>query len=192
MTVSLRFKSFFALFMAAVLLLLPNSSAFAADYPPPQIKIKFQGQENSQWCWNAVSVMLLELYGKKMTQEEYAMYVLGHTKNVTILEGEFKGALNDKGIYGDYKDAEKYGPATWDEIKSSINKGYPVVVFRYKQNGNGHIIIINGYYTKPGDSNQYLIITDPKIGEDWYTYDEIAKDKYWDWDGTWLNVRNKK
>ncbi|GEB33187.1 C39 family peptidase [Brevibacillus sp. FSL K6-0770] len=191
MAVSLRFKNFLALFLAAVLLLLPNTAAFAGkkDYPDPQIKIKPVSQEKSQWCWSAVSVMLLELYGKKMSQSEYAKFVNGSTDNVTIFKSQFIDKLNEKGIYGDYKATA----ATWNEIKSSIDKGRPVVVFKKKQKGNGHVLIINGYFNKPGDNTNYVIMVDPNGGtEDWYTYEEVANNSYNVWEASWINVRNKK
>lgn len=188
MNVSLKFRSFIALLMAAVLLLLPNSAAFAAkkDYPDPQIKITHARQEKTQWCWAATSVMLLDaLKNVKMTQTEYAIYANNSDLNETLLRGEFINRLKEKGIYGDRIE----GPATWDEIKSSIDKGYPVVVFQKKKSGNGHILIINGYYTKPNDSEKYLIINDPQVNEDWFTYDEIAKATTMKWDSSWINVR---
>lgn len=64
-----------------------------------------------------------------MSQSEYAKFVNGSTDNVTIFKSQFIDKLNEKGIYGDYKATA----ATWNEIKSSIDKGRPVVVFKKKQ-----------------------------------------------------------
>ncbi|WP_289138407.1 C39 family peptidase [uncultured Brevibacillus sp.] len=188
MTVSLRFKSFFAILMAAVLLLLPNTSAFAAD-PPAQIKINYQSQEKSQWCWAAVSVMLLDVFGIKMTQSQYAQYANGHTQNVTIMDFEFRDALEGKGITGKMTP----GPATPAQIKASIDRKEPVVVFqKFKRTGVGHLVIINGYFEKPGDNNLYLWINNPskQVGvQDWYTYEEMKTDKSIQWTQSLINIK---
>lgn len=188
MTVSLKLKSFIALLMTAVLLIFPNSAAFAQE---PQIKINHVTQKKDRWCWVAASVMLLDLYGIKMTQDEYAKFVNGHTDNVSIPAFEFKSSLNKKGIYGDTKN----GPATWEEITTSIDKGYPVIAFQTKASGRAHLIIINGYYTEgKGDNgdNRFLIMNDPSGGEDWETYNDFRYQSKIEWYGSWLNVRNTK
>ncbi|QRG68619.1 C39 family peptidase [Brevibacillus choshinensis] len=196
MSISVRFKSLIALLMTVVFLLVP-SSAFASygsdpEYPTPQIKINWVYQGKSLWCWNAVSVMLLDYYGIKMTKDEYAMFVNGHTDNVTIPAFKFKSKLNEKGIYGDNLNSA----ASWNQIKASIDKGYPIVAFKEKKkDGFGHTYIINGYYTKKigGVDVQYVIYNNPAEGEDALPYNEFNQDNpTWNWTGSWLNVNKIK
>ncbi|MED1801762.1 papain-like cysteine protease family protein [Brevibacillus porteri] len=179
MTVSLKFKSFITLLMAAVLLLLPNSPAFAAKLNP-QIKIQYVPQDKSKWCWAATSVMLLNYYNKPMGLEEYVEKVLEEKTNKAIPEFRFESELNEMGIYGDSMNK----PATWKQVTSSIDKGYPVVVYQQRTGKVGHMLIINGYF----DDN--LIITNPSNtgGQYEITYDELLDDGNNKWTGTWLNV----
>ncbi|MFP3391035.1 papain-like cysteine protease family protein [Brevibacillus sp. SIMBA_040] len=190
MTVSLRFKSFFTLLMAAVLLLLPNTSAFAGvvDYPPPQLKIKHAPQEYSQWCWSAMSVMILDYYGEKMTQSEYAKYVNGHTKNVQIMDFEFTEALDEKGITGKMIPRKE---TTYKKITSSIDLGQPVAILtKNHRTGNGHIILVIGHFMK--DGQEALIINDPgQMVTDWIFFDEIGTGNI-EWQQTWLNIKKTK
>ncbi|MGF9910962.1 papain-like cysteine protease family protein [Brevibacillus porteri] len=191
MTVSLKFKSFIALLMAAVLLLLPNSLAFAAKPPAPQINIKTVYQAKTMWCWAATSVMLLDYYGISITQEKYAEEVRGDTANKTIPAFEFQSELRERGIYGDVLNE----PATWEQVTKSIDNRDPVVIYldRSHKGKVGHMMIIEGYYI---DKNGVKFVhvnnaanSGGKYEMEWEA--ELIKGDD-EWVGTYLNINKNK
>lgn len=191
MTVSLKFKSFIALLMAAVLLLLPNSLAFAAKPPAPQINITNVKQSETNWCWAATSVMLLDYYKISITQEKYAKEVRGDTANRTIPAFEFESELRERGIYGD----DIKGPATWEQIKKSIDNRNPVVVYldRSHRGKVGHMMIIEGYYIENGV--KFVHVNNPaktggKYEMEWEA--ELLNSDDETWVGTYININKNK
>lgn len=191
MTVSLKFKSFIALLMSAVLLFLPNSPAFAASIPDPQLNIKTVYQAKTMWCWAATSVMLLNYYGNPIRQEEYVKEVFeGETSNSTIPEFQFESELEDRGIYGDSKNRA----ATWNEITQSIDNGDPIVAYidRSRRGKVAHMLIIEGYFTQ--NNIDYVHVNDPSStgGKYELTYEELLDDGNNVWYGTLLNINKNR
>ncbi|EMT54254.1 hypothetical protein I532_01570 [Brevibacillus borstelensis AK1] len=161
MTFLARYKNWLALFIIPFLLLIPSQSTSAATNVTKELPMKFESQEKTNWCWAAMSVMMLKYYyNTNITQTEYAEYVLerntGLNEQITFLTFQVK--LRGKGI-----DGSSYGgPISFAKIKENIDANKPIVISFVKSNNVGHMQLIYGY--SEIDGVKYVHYFDPAGG----------------------------
>ncbi len=125
-------------------------------------------QGNTNGCGSTSLAMVLNYYGIDVSRQDIDNSIRRVDNSIGATPEDELQYARDHGL-----DAEEYNNGTWDEVKSMIDQGYPVMASVTGQNipeipsGNlpdgRHQIVITGYETA-ADGTQYVLFHDPNYG----------------------------
>ncbi len=156
--------------------------------PPPStpaihLDMAMQQQEQTSWCWSAVSVSVKLFFNATVPikQCEQANHYLSQTtccidggSNVCNTTGALDGALSVLGNLAAFKDGAISFSNVLDQISSSRPVGCRIGWLTAGHLNNlGHFVVIDG--CDPGSPNQLLTIKDPFYGTSIFPYNMFAK-----------------
>jgi hypothetical protein len=149
--------------------------------------LRMAGQEETNWCWSAVTqAVLLFLRGKALTQEEIASeharqsgkpYVCGPPNRKKTLGGNCSDAachgscndahilrivLKEQGCYGGLLSSD--AAPSFAQIQAEIDSGRPVACRIHWSGGGGHFVLVSGW-TIGADGVERVHILDPAANE---------------------------
>ena len=125
-------------------------------------------QGNTNGCGSTSLAMVLNYYGIDVSRQDIDNSIRRVDNSIGATPEDELQYARDPGL-----DAEEYNNGTWDEVKSMIDQGYPVMASVTGQNipetpsGNlpdgRHQIVITDYETA-ADGTQYVLFHDPNYG----------------------------
>ena len=138
----------------------------------------FNDQGDSNGCATTSLSMVLEYFGIHMTREEIDQAIRRGDNFLGSSVDDILEFARDHGL-----EAEGYNNGTWEEVKSMIDQGYPVLAsVDSDDNIKGtdtsdpsktvglpdgrHVITITGYGTDPATGEEYVLYHDPNYGDD--------------------------
>ena len=188
-------KAMLSMFLAVALLWGYQVSALAMErYLPISVQI----QQNTNWCWAASSVAMLNMRitsKTPTTQTAHAQFVQQSTSNN-------KRSIDN--IYLDFVSANKYGrTCTWNALNNKtghLTLSYSTIVSQINANKpilcdlamlpnyfDGHFVVIAGYW----DANSSIYIMDPYDGCKYFSYytflNNYNNGASWYWDSAIYN-----
>jgi hypothetical protein len=141
---------------------------------PPGVKIlplRHHSQSTDVWCWAASIAMVAEFLGKKPVSDCFVASRLDKTNGGEahcctadgepdtprcVRPGKSQDMMETMKWYFQLTPTLIHHALKWDEVKGSIDSGYPMIAGLYLGGRMGHAVVISGY-AEPG----YLIINDP-------------------------------
>lgn len=160
------------------------------------LKIPFEHQKESLWCWAACSVNIAyAIKGEsKFTQSELAELMIGDKdKNKATFENDMAIAVNlalgdDQNCIYTYD--ENITSYTESDFKQSIDKGLPVYISRKSTNSEPfskeHDMLIFGY--KKVDNTVVFLIFDPKSDCEVSVFENTFQEVFFDTDHLYQNL----
>jgi ABC-type dipeptide/oligopeptide/nickel transport system permease component len=150
-------KKFYVLFSAVIALMLLHSQVASAYVDYKLLSVSAETQQQSNWCWAAVTDMIAKFFGANSSQTDIVTYVKGSLVNETGT------------VYDMQKGLSKYRitstPITttlgFASVISEINNGQPIGTVIAWSSGGGHAHVIRGYYEDTSNSTQNLYYIDP-------------------------------
>jgi hypothetical protein len=149
-----------------------NETDLETEAPPAekQLPVTHHAQSQVIWCWAASSAMVLEYVLKRTVSDcdvaSALDQVTGGEGHCCAADGRLRSercyhARNTELVAGVLRSyglsvTVIHGPLGWDELKRSIDAGYPVIAGLYWGGETGHIVVITGY-REPGT----VIVDDP-------------------------------
>jgi hypothetical protein len=138
-----------------------------------RLTFTMQHQQQTQWCWAAVSTSVSHYYDSSSTwtQCTVANAELGQT---TCCQNGSSAACNVPWYLDDALqrtgnlNAFSGGAASFADVRTEIDSGRPLGVRIGWSGGGGHFAVIEGY--KPGPGTQRVAIDDPWYGASDLTY----------------------
>jgi hypothetical protein len=133
---------------------------------PPELRWRrlafaMQTQQQTNWCWCAVTVSVANFYGDALTQCGFANTALSRNDccgmggpgacNVT---NEIVAPLNTAGHLGSWQASAP----TFNQIRSEIDGGRPVSTHISWSGGGGHFVAVTGYLE---GSSEFVAVQDP-------------------------------
>ena len=125
-------------------------------------------QGNTNGCGSTSLAMILNYYGISVSREDVDKEIRRADNSIGATPEDELQFARDHGL-----EAEEYNNGSWEEVKSMIDKGYPVMASVTGQNiaelpdGNlpdgRHQIAITGY-EKGADGKEYVLFHDPNFG----------------------------
>ena len=125
-------------------------------------------QGNSNGCGSTSLAMVLNYYGIPVTREDIDREIRRADNSIGATPEDELQYARDHGL-----EAEEYNNGSWEEVKSMIDKGYPVMASVTGHNlaeqpdgnlpGGRHQIAITGY-EKGADGKEYVLFHDPNHG----------------------------
>ncbi len=126
-------------------------------------------QEETNWCWAASSLSILNYYGIYTSQSQYVTYVKTGTTspiydpNVTATVSECENGLDYFGV----SSTMYYGSLSFSTVKSEVGtNNRPIfTAIRWLDSNNtvvgGHAVVIDGYYEYTNEDYQEIRYMDP-------------------------------
>ncbi|WP_273545634.1 papain-like cysteine protease family protein [Paenibacillus caui] len=116
-------------------------------------------QDMNQWCWAAVSVMMIDQLGTPPSQSQFVDYVKGSVVNETGTVTDMKKGLANWGLTSDTKIGT---PLAFQTVASQISNNQPIgTVILWEDGSGGHAYAIRGYYEDTSRSKQDIYYIDP-------------------------------
>lgn len=119
-------------------------------------------QQESYWCWNAVSVSVDHFFNpsSQLTQDQFAVQAL----DVPLADADqpfyLQDALTDLGLLNKFLQ-DQY--LTFASIQQQVTAGLPVGVHIVWNEGGSHYVVIVGYGLSPA-GNPQVSVADPLLG----------------------------
>lgn len=180
-----RNKSFLIVLSCLLLsFFLFTSSAFAyINYK--NNSVTGQVQQKSYWCWAAVTSMLANYLGANATQSQIVTKIYGSAVNKTGTVIDMKNALSNWNI----RSTTILNSVSFCEIISNIDKNMNLSAAIAWTDGNGHALLIKGYYQDTNKSVRNVYYIDPADGTGYIkNYNEFVSNSAWDWRNTLSTV----
>lgn len=121
-------------------------------------------QSQSNWCWAASSVGILDYYGTSVSQSSFVTYVKGSAVNDPASDAEAQDGLDNWGISSTLSTSN----ISYNSLVSNIaDNNDPVYVGWSWTSGGGHVVVVKGilnydfgyiedvYYMNPADGLTY-------------------------------------
>jgi len=151
----------------------PLSSGGAVHIPNAD-RMPFYDQQGTQGCGTTSLSMVLEYYGVHVSREDIDAAIRRGDNFLGSSVDDIIEFARDHGVQ-----AEGYNNGTWEELKSMIDGGHPVMV-SVDGDGSGtaadgssqslpdgrHLLVITGYETDPATGKEYVLYHDPNYGDD--------------------------
>jgi hypothetical protein len=152
----------------AAVSLLASGEAWAAS--SRSLHVPYHPQSTDVWCWAATIAMVAEYFNHEPVSDCDVADRLdrvnggggvccshGRPDNSVCFRGRRDMAMIEVMKWYFHLDpVEFHRPLTFEEIKGSIDAGYPIIAKLVVRPGWGHVIVIDGY-----DKNQMLQVKDP-------------------------------
>lgn len=142
-------------------------TAGGATRLPNETRMPFYDQGDSQGCATTSLSMVFEYFGIHISREEIDKAIRRGDNSLGSSVDDILEFAREHGL-----EAEGYNNGTWEEVKSMIDQGYPVLA---SVKGDGevsslpdgrHVITITGYETDPKTGEEYVLYHDPNYGDD--------------------------
>ena len=157
------------------------------------LDVPLKEQEESEWCWAAVSQAILEYYGVIVSQTEIAEYGTGGKNTWNYLWGRgddnprrysISMILDNWGEH--YESAGKYVLSLADLTNEIDVQGNPFVINIMWNNGGGHYRVVHGV------SDDMIAVMDPWPGTGYSvdSYDWVVQNSRNRWENTLLTQGN--
>lgn len=170
--------------------------------PPPDILATLPGagltldfemetQQESQWCWSAVSVSVLRFYqsSSALTQcglanLEFGTDVCCANPSACNVDHTLDTALAQVGHLNDMV----FAPLSFQETDNEINSRRPLGCRIGWFGGGGHFVVIHGTSIDAGGGSQkmWVAVADPKFGPSDYLMDDFTF-RYRQGEGEWTH-----
>ena len=143
---------------------------------PNADQMPFIDQGDSGGCATTSLSMIFEYFGIHMTREEIDKVIRRADNFLGTSLPDILEFARDHGL-----EAEAYNNGTWEEVKSMIDQGCPVLAYVDSDGsvkgtdsdtketvaiGGPHVITITGYGTDPATGEEYVLYHDPNYGDD--------------------------
>jgi len=148
--------------------------------PANQLNMTMQFQQQTNWCWSAVSVSVKLFYTPtaSITQCEQANRQLSQTTccgaggpGVCNIPWYLNEALTGLGNFVSWNN----GTTSLADVIAQIGLSRPIGCRIGWFGGGGHFVAVVGYFVASDDpALQFLLIEDPIYGTSVYTYHEFA------------------
>lgn len=155
---------------------------------PLEVLLDFevQPQQESEWCWAAVSTSINHFYNPASTvsQCQVVNEQLGRSDCCTDPSSSNcnqPGYLDQALQYLGNLSSEK-GQGTYQDAVQALNAGTPPCIRIGWSGGGGHFIGVKGC-----EPNNFVLVTDPISGDSAVTYDALTTGQY-EGSGTWTNT----
>jgi hypothetical protein len=161
---------------------------------PYQLAFGMQSQQQTNWCWAAVSVSIAGYYGTvgpsggPWQQCEVANSQLGQTAccaNGATPQCNMPWYLDQAlTAVGHLAGPPTAGSSPYSDVQQEINANRPVAVRIGWAGGGGHFVVLSGYDDNAG--NQFLDVEDPWYGPSLVDYSAFAT--AYQGSGTWTHT----
>jgi len=176
----LRKSNLTPILLLAVICLLGFATSVSAYVGYETLDIPTQKQQDTQWCWAANSVMVIDFLGNAPTQRQFVRYVKGEVVNDTGSIYEIVDGLDHWGIHSravlDY--------LSFSRIENRINRGQPIIARIGWTGGGGHFFTIRGYYENTDTDEQDVYFIDSLKDEKTHkiqNYDRFVRNSNFKW-----------
>lgn len=154
------------------------------------LPFNMETQEQSQWCWSAVSVSVSKFYNPSsaITQCELASQELGagccSNPSACNVDHTLETALQQVGHFNDMM----FFPLSFGETETEISSRRPLGCRIGWFGGGGHFVIIHGTAVETSGAfiKQWVAIADPKFGPSDYLIDDFTF-SYRQGEGEWTH-----
>ena len=132
-------------------------------------------QEMGLWCWAAVALSVEKYFEPTSQQTQCGIATLVHhlnccaNKTACNRKAELHVALQKVGHFHDIR----VGRLTFDQIKTSIDAGFPVCVRIGWWPQGGHYVVITGAAIDDS-GDQWVTVADPLYESGMWYYDEFS------------------
>lgn len=169
----LRFKKIISVSCSIASILLFTASAYA--YSVNINNVIPQEQQQTFWCWAATSSMAANYLGvSSATQSNIVTAAFGSPYNVTGTVNDMKRGLAAYGITSTALNTS----IAFNTIVSNIDSRSNVITTIKQSNGNGHALLIKGYYSDV----QNLYYVDPAdASSNVMAYSTYKSNSNWNW-----------
>ena len=165
------------------------------------VSLQVQRQQNSEWCWAAVSTSVDRFFRPDSTHTQCE--IAGSVLNVKCCDGT--QAVKSDACNTPHALHSVLGrlhllaadpivkPLAFDQVRREVDAGRPVcILIKWLDNqgqvtNRGHFIALNGYRVTPAQK-QFVSITDPMYGASEIAFDQFTSRKggYRDGRGVWF------
>jgi hypothetical protein len=170
----------------ALIVVLTGGNALAYTERTVTTTVPFYRQAKSEWCWAAVSLMLIRHFHPDNTssQSSLVFQAIGSTNNVS---GSPDYILDNTDIDHDWA----WGEISIDTIADNINNNRPIQVDIQYGSGRKHAVIIYGYHQIDAEHNGFfeLLYWDPNGFTGTMEYNDFVENGTFIWWGTRYNFR---
>jgi hypothetical protein len=135
-------------------------SGHIPEYGPTGQTMPFYDQGNSQGCGTTSLAMILKYFGIDISRKQIDSVSRRTDSSLGSNPGDLIEFARDHGL-----EAEGYNNASWEDIRSMIDQGYPVMPSIANGSGGRHLIVITGYETGTDDKTRVLY-HDPELGDE--------------------------
>jgi hypothetical protein len=149
-------------------------------------------QQETDWCWNAVSVSLQHYFkpASQLTQDQFAVQALG----VPLADADqpfyLSTALTDLGLLNG---APLPDFLSFSAIQAQLDANLPVCVKIAWNEGGFHYLVITGYDVSPGGDPQ-IYVSDPILQDsnvvvwDYASFVFFYSPSYTNAEGAWVDT----
>jgi hypothetical protein len=141
---------------------LPAGGSNRLPEQPDHRDMPYYDQGDTNGCGTTSLAMIMTYLGVTMTQADIDKVI--RRMNTFSSPNDLIEFARDHGL-----EAEGYNNGTWEEVKSMIDKGYPVQALIQSDTSLGgsangqHYIAITGYETDPVTGEEFVIYHDPNL-----------------------------
>jgi hypothetical protein len=135
-------------------------SGHIPEFGPNGDEMPFYDQGNSQGCGTTSLSMILKYYGIDISREDIDNAIRRTDSKLGSNPGDLMEFARDHGL-----EAEGYNNASWEDLKSMVDKGYPCMASIGNGDGGRHLIVVTGYETG-ADGKVHVLYHDPEQGDE--------------------------
>lgn len=120
----------------------------SASHNTVKLDVPLYGQEKREWCWIASARMVGRyFYSTSRTQTDGVRHVKGHTRDESGTTVETRDAAR----YFTHNRNRFYatGAFSFAEVRTNIDKSWPVIAGIRYRSGAGHMVVFYGYTVGP-------------------------------------------
>jgi len=129
--------------IAAIAVLAVTNSCFGTI-----LNVTQHNQEQTQWCWDASSQMVLEFFGHTYSQSAIAQWAVGGQNIPNYLYGSTDSSMHgcDEILdhFGSISSTGSASAMSLSTLASEISAGRPAVIRWGWDSGGGHILVVRG------------------------------------------------
>ncbi|PWK13128.1 papain-like cysteine protease family protein [Tumebacillus permanentifrigoris] len=114
-------------------------------------------QEKDLWCWAAATQMVATYFGANATQTDIVTYVKGSPINTTGTVADVQKGLSKYNIKSNYLTTT----IPFQTVANQLSNGQPEIAAIRWSWGDGHALVIRGYYEDTSISKQDIYYIDP-------------------------------